>query len=439
MKSLPILLAMSCLISCRQRGTGSNLKHPITATSMQPTQPLTPCTPSTSNVDANQYFAKIGRQIMNANQQNTFTDPYDPELFCFRTRAMGGVHSFANPTNRTVTFDLGLLYLQDDQVDADLAMIIAHELAHVTLQHGARIPLPTELPDDFDRAELDRRLRLKAVFVDKQTNLKKSIAVNAHTDNMYENYVWLVQNNDDIIATLKPKLKTSDNETLARVATLVAALKSSFSSIFENTKPDAVIEANFMIQSRELILTLTEEIPGVANAIKTVGGCTIPRDAINCLGQIASYSRERVQPINIQLMTNILPQDDDPAAYAPYAQWMEQQADEVGYELYLRAGFKPERAHSAFNAIMKIKSPETLEQCLVALQAPQPPNRVEANEDRKYPNACFRRYNLQIAEMAEHKNEYAVLAEKATTLNLPDTVGELKHLRTVYPAENLGN
>jgi hypothetical protein len=29
---------------------------------------------------------------------------------------------------------------------------------------------------------------------------------------------------------------------------------------------------------------------------------------------------------------------DDPNHYAPWMQWMEQQADEVGFELYLRAG-----------------------------------------------------------------------------------------------------
>ena len=192
-----------------------------------------------------------------------------------------------------------------------------------------------------------------------------------------------------------------------------------------------------MIQSRELIRTITEDIPSVATAIKAAGTCVSPRNVTYCLGQLASYQALRVQPVSTQLITASMPLGDNPEAYPPYAQWMEQQADEVGYEFYLRAGFKPDRYETFFKAVMKKKSPTTVDECLKSMSevSPTPPSRLDEAEDSKHPSSCFRIYDINITETLKHHSVYTDLAAKAVLTDLPEAMGELGELRKTYPAQ----
>lgn len=438
-----IAVSLCQFAGCKQRPShaapAARLRHVIGATSVPPQQALGTCLPPSAHLDAANYFGKIARHLMTENDR-TFQGVYDPELFCIRARQIPDFNASSSAKTRSLAVDTGLLHMTDDQVDADIAMVIAHELAHITLQHGARDPKPSELPDDVDRDELDRRLRLKAVFLDKKESLRKSIAINGHTDDIYDDYIWLIGDLSSIIAALKPTLSTRDDAAIARATTLANALKKSFASLFlekEDGKHDSILESNLMIQSRELIRTMTEDIPGIATAIKAAGTCTTPRNITYCLGQLANYQKLRVQPIATQIITTSMPIDDNPETYPPYAQWMETQADEVGYEFYLRAGFKPERFATFFKAGLKKKAPTKVEACLAAINqiAPTAPSRLDEAEDSKHPGSCFRLYDINITETLKHHSIYSDLAAKATLTDLPNTTGELLELRKNYPAE----
>lgn len=435
--SMIILLAESCKQRSGNSPHATELRHIVGVTSVQPEHPLTPCTPATDFTDAAEYFEKIGRHLMTANPA-TFKDGYAPEHFCFHVHYVSEFNAGSSSKTRRAVFDTGLLFMADDQVDADIAMVVAHELAHITLQHGAREALPSELPDDIDRGELDRRMRLRAVFADQKLNLRKSIAANARTDGIYDDYIWLVTNLPEITAFIQPRLSPKDALSITRATEIASKLRSSFAPLFDDdsVKHDGALESSFIIQSRELIRTLTEDIPAVATAIKTAGTCQTPRDVTMCLGQIAQHHKLRVQPVFYQLLKR-MPLADDPEAYPPYGQWMEQQADEVGYEFYLRAGFKPERAGTFFKAALRAHSNDAVDTCLTELQEPNPdaPERVDQKNDTKHPSSCFRIYDIHISETLKHSTIYKDLVAKAVITNLPETSGMIEALRKTYPSQ----
>lgn len=439
---LSLALNLCGVVACKHRGPATppaaRLRHVLGATSVTPAQTLGPCIPPTEHMDAVGYFTKIANRLMVKNGE-TFKGVYAPELFCIRARNIPDFNAVSNAKTRSLAINTGLLHMTDDQVDADVAMVIAHELAHITLQHGARDPQPSELPDDIDRDELDRRLRLKAVFLDKKENLRKSIAINGRTDEIFDDYVWLAKDLPEIIATLKPLLSTHDDTAVARAVSIAGALQKSFALIFtdQDSKHDPVLESNFMIQSRELIRTMTEDIPKVATAIKAAGTCVTPRNTTYCLGQLASYQKLRVQPIATQLISESMPLGDNPEAYPPYAQWMEQQADEVAYEVYLTAGFREDRFATFFKAALMKKAPNKIESCMNAINqtSPTPPSRLDETDDIKHPSSCFRVYDINITETLKHHSVFEDLAAKATITNLAETAGELAELRKNYPGE----
>lgn len=443
----PILAAvfvLFSLMSCKQRSTAptptSSLRHVLGKTSVTPQHEFEPCSPASEFVDAASYFEKIARHIMTKNPK-TFEGPYCPELFCIHARNVSHLNAVSSEKSRLIAANTGLLSMADDQVDADIAMAIAHELAHITLQHSERDPTLSELPDDIDAKELDRRLRLRAVFRDKKLSLRKSIAVNAHVDQIFNDYIWLVVAIEEISSALKPLIKSREASSLELAGKRAAKLHSSFASVLgdSTTKNQSENEANFMIQSRPLIQSLTEDIGSISAAIKNVGNCMAPSpcEVLNRLGKVANYQKIRVQPIALQLNELFMPLEDNPDAYPPYAQWMEQQADEVGYELYLRAGFKPERFETYFKAALKLKSEISTDECLKKIKNSSIPDRTEDEDlDRSHPSRCFRFYNINVTEMLRHNDAYKELAEQATILNIPETDGELKALRGIYgPAE----
>lgn len=428
--------------SCRQRTSpkapASTLHHVLGATSVAPLQDLESCIPATDMTDATTYFDQVAQYLMAKNME-TFKGPYAPDQFCIHAREYSNLNAASSPANRLVALNTGLVWMAPDQVDADIAMPIAHELAHITLQHGERDPRPSELPDDIDQKELDRRLRLRAVFRDQKLNLRKSIAVNAETDQIFDDYVWLVANTEEITTALKPLTSSRDSSAIDTVLKIATQLRSTFTVVLGDptvAKNNPVSEANLMIQSRVLIQTLTQDFAKIKSAIKDVGNCQPPSpcDTLSRLGQIASYQSVRVQPVALQLNTLFMPLEDNPDSYPPYAQWMEQQADEVGYELYLKAGFKPERFETYFKAALQRKSETSTAECLKAIQDKTPPSRTEDEDlDRSHPSRCFRFYNIHIAEILRHHEAYKELGEKASTLNLPETAGKLKELRDRYP------
>ncbi len=108
--------------------------------------------------------------------------------------------------------------------------------------------------------------------------------------------------------------------------------------------------------------------------------------------------------------------------------WREQEADEVGYEYYLKAGFKPE----FYGTRIKDKGSQEYNQCediLSKLREGQQVTIERGNES--HPSECWRAYNIQFLETIKHKNDYSSLLSKATIVEL--FPGELDRVKVYIP------
>ena len=84
------------------------------------------------------------------------------------------------------------------------------------------------------------------------------------------------------------------------------------------------------------------------------------------LRHLINFSKSHIKP-GIQATVGLtLAANDDPNQYAPYIQWTEQQADEVGFEIYLRAGLNPDRFTTYLEQMMK--SDQSFAECVDKIQ-----------------------------------------------------------------------
>lgn len=101
--------------------------------------------------------------------------------------------------------------------------------------------------------------------------------------------------------------------------------------------------------------------------------------------------------------------------------WREQEADEVGYELYFRAGFEPSEM-SGFERSLIVE--EEYQKCLddrVKLKV------LPTRGTRSHPEHCWRIYDRMVLEPEFDEDVYAPLMENAKTVTL--FPGELDALK----------
>lgn len=433
-----ILVPFFLLSHCKSRvagSAGSKIKHQIGKTSVAPVQEFSPCIPSAYYTDAQNYARTIADHIMKSNPE-TFKGPYQPEKICLSIYDAPSYQASSTSEDGRLTLQTGLFFLADDQTDADLAMVIAHELAHITMQHPHTTPKPTQLPGDVDHEELERRLNLQSVYADRKLNLEKSISINARTEGIYDDYLWLVFETTSIVEQLRPLVPASDSAFFHAAVQSADGIRSRLPEISMSTRADSRLESKLVVQANALVTLFTQNIETVARLLAHPNQCheTMPCDLIQRLGRIASYHALRVEPVVSELITGTMPVEDDPLAYPPFAQWYEQEADEVGFEFYLRAGFKAERYGTYWKAAMQLQSQQKLESCMQDIKNSIKPQRTGEEPRSVHPNHCFRLYNIAVSEMLIHSDIYADLSAKAQTLNLPETVGQLTELRRAYSA-----
>src|SRR5690606_25032602 len=97
------------------------------------------------------------------------------------------------------------------------------------------------------------------------------------------------------------------------------------------------------------------------------------------------------------------------------ANWSEAEADEVGFEFYLRAGFAP----VYYNWISERYMNENLAACRAKLAAlNQRGGEIPERGTGSHPADCWRIYDISVREAAEHVEDYRALLAGATKVDV---------------------
>lgn len=425
------------LVSCKSRHetTLSRAKHQFGATSVPRSDPFPDCVPQTSDGELLAYGQAIANHLMKSNP-STFTGVYAPDKLCLSVMDDAFRMGFARSDVGVYGFFAGLLFMTEDQKDADLAMVLSRALAQITLQLATREPTADELPNDIDQTELRRRFRLKSIFEDKKLSMKQGIARDAKTDGSFADFVWLVRDLEAVIPGLEKLSKANERNVFEFMRSTAAKINGQFPAIIRDGGGDPSDESEFVLRSARLVTAITSELSKVSAIIAKPILCddTMPCEDIQKIGRLASYIQARINPVRASITKLKMPEEDDPSQYPPYAQWADQLADEVGFEIYLRAGFKPERYETYMRSVLPGERPGALEACQQALDQREVPSRLQDTHGISKQATCFRIYNISVVERAKYASEHQDLLVKAQTEDLAETSGQLAKLRDQYVA-----
>lgn len=101
----------------------------------------------------------------------------------------------------------------------------------------------------------------------------------------------------------------------------------------------------------------------------------------------------------------------------------ESEADEVGLELYIRAGFEPQHYPGRFVSKLQRKAAtdstfkNALEECHAWIKGGKDIPKVEGT----HPAACWRIYNLSVSELTKHEKDYAPLLDRTLIVDVDGT------------------
>jgi hypothetical protein len=421
-----ILLALVFILTltagaCKTTGPlAGRPKHIIGRTSVDPEPSVATCVQTEENPAGVAYIKGLAEWIMKKNP-DTFKGPYAPNQFCYRVIPQPDINSSANVALKYISVTAGLLRL-DNATDADIAAVIAHELAHITLQHTARAPVKEEMPADYDPVEGQRRIDTRAAWTKKVAESRQQLVKSSIREKIAAEIAKLT-NDPKILAHFAQRVEVKNMSDWNRVAREFSKQKN-----IADYREDEFVEAwkdldRISIQFDDLL----GAAPLLRNYVMTGSEeCLANQDCQyrKTFRTILIYSEKIIKTSVAKTVSITLLPQDDPNQYAPYAQWKEQQADEVGFELYLRAGL----AHSRYTSFVEqmMKNNGSLEKCKSLVQDQKvTPNRLTTDFMDVHPDFCFRYNNITVSEMTTHSHVYSELKASAVIETIPGLEGQL--------------
>ena len=427
-KTFPWLLVVISLPSCKSVATDSGVMHDFSNTKAATIQPMGPCvseTPDALKAEA-AYITKLAEVIMKGNPQ-TFNGNLDPSKFCFSVLANRALNASADSHHGHVLMQMGVIELAGN--DASIAGVLAHELSHITMQHGDVVVHPKLLksPDwirvNFQLMELSSSNEAKrresestivsgrnarAEFLSSKSGTNATIAgLKKDIGNLFSSYMG------NIAGLPKVLQKDYDDLSIPVSAEFIDYLMDALANVKPNPQPVGESDVDFRGRESELLAKMrTTKLQLQTEQMKTLNA----EDA-KTLGTYDAMLTEQSQQLEVMLapeeakrkelseiVAGIIDRDAD-------FNWKEQEADEVGFELYLRAGFDP----AYFDWIQKSILSKNLKDCIDRIQTRS--TSIARGQD-DHPDMCWRLYNLEILEAKKHKNDYAPLLKGATRVTV---------------------
>lgn len=463
-----ILCVAFALFACRQKTSASMVKHDFGETS-RPATNLAPCKESSEPQlkPAVAYLRKIATYIADADPK-TFSGPYALEHFCFAVTNDETINAYAKANTREITFNIGTI--RKAEHDAEIAGIMAHELAHVTMQNAITVhpALPknaewNRLNKEFADMRTKTRSIYSAVYKARQANIdaRKDLldhriaslpeTLKIERNNFKENYCTVIT----LLSSLRENQKTStqantnsnSNSPIDDFWSRAFKARQKIAAIYPLDKnedppitgslceqgesaanPQSTPKTSMTEMSTEITaLEVTAE--NLRNKIETAYGekfmlslATLDSIAADIRQKTADLRapEEALQDKIAALVTQIL-------GKGTAANWTEQEADEVGFEFYLRAGLSP----AYFNWIEEVGSNAITKDCRKQLTEIRAGGaNIPDRGSNTHPSACWRMYDIMIYEAKKHANDYAPLLAKACKIDLfPGELLGLKDLQ----------
>ncbi len=278
--------------------------------------------------------------------------------------------------NGRIEFNVGMIQSLDN--DASIASILAHELAHITMAHGVRVS-----DDSFGNDP-----QIKSI----QTQISSKIAARQKASK-------------DGLVVLRALFKK-------RLATDNSGLKSSADQVVES---ESIGESNGAIIDAyanyfALVVELSDPVLGSAKIQNpyTVAEIKQIQDLVISIFE----QNDSISTLNASLLAKKKAKGATPEELA---NWREQEADEVGFEIYVRSGFKPDHFTDLFTYLIKRKGGvPSLRECEKKLEANQIPDRGL----NSHPANCWRIYDVKKAEKDRHLKEYDSYYKTNTAVDL---------------------
>ncbi len=471
-------------ISCRTRSdeNPSQMKHIAGQLSRPNLIKLTPNTcyydkiaSSKGSAEVNKYLQQIFDRITSANR-DIFTGDYAPQNFCISNSPDDYINAFASPHGRIMFTDK---IVKSAPNDAAIAFVLAHESAHILMQHSALKVLSGNL-DYIDHPWLAENRDWKNFLANRpaespENEKKLANARTALSDATKKRAEFLAP----IRKFLNPATNDLENRLRATLNNLdkkTAGINSNVEKMtleLENFKKTPDYQAMSADQKKALdeyygarIKTVLDYSPMISFAIaaarKQLDGIDgmindeLSRALSANLGGILGSQWKKINSAYEQSKTVVkqLEGDQDFNAkiimdkasqligydYNRY-NWMEAEADQVGLELLLRAGFTPDGSQDLFKILLEEvatlssdgdkKKKETVETCLKNLEDLKAGKQVGLPErgNKTHPESCWRLINTGYTELKLHESHYAPFVQKAVmTEAVPGALARIKTL-----------
>ncbi|MCX6123720.1 MAG: hypothetical protein NTV34_03065 [Proteobacteria bacterium] len=448
-----LYIAIGFFHGCKDRSSDSALKHELGKTSRDDSL-VAVCKQSTLQSrypKADGYLRKLLEALATKNE-TAFKGKFSSENICITLVGSGMTNAEAVRQMNTIRFHSGLLVSAPN--DAAVAAILAHEAAHLLMQsvHVAdRVPDAVinnpnwlQVRNDFERAYSSHKADIMA--------LKESISQNANSLRAIEKS-WresapkelleemghlprlqgqteaimggsLKSKKEMVFKDLEAKLKQITLPYITDIYGLTKASQGELAPAIESRPKRAarVPEVSDQLAAENV----DRYIARCKKAIRELKAISKPNQYETWLELESSLKSQSFKANELEFTFGAARQKFNTYVKSVVGEeqsfnWQEQEADEVGYELYLRAGFRSEDFNWLNRTQMTLAEAAECEDNYISKRLPP------VRGFLRHPGHCWRIYDIQVLEADYHKVEYDPLKKVAILVELfPGALEEAK-------------
>lgn len=408
------VLFFSMLPSCGRSGEDATLKHQFARTSVARTRSPQSCRDGNTHKNIITYVKNLIRYLSKANPK-AFNGDLDGSKVCVVVEDAKELSASMDPNSGTMSINTGIFqkkYGLDS--DAAIATILAHELAHFTMDHANVRPTALDLPPDYDVTAYEAKLAEYKAFETKSSAMIAAAferVTRQHGANLVDAMAPIFAD----IATLQGDARQlRDNEwTTTRFANFKADLEAYQNS--GETKKYQNLMSGYLFSHMESAQAYRTKLrPEIRDASEPWGTMSSAEKLKN---QLVSDAKE-YDSGKLELVPELK------RLRAPHFQWDEEQADEVGFEFFIRAGFEPAVFPELLNKLAH--HVEGAGDCAKEVNQNSMPPRIHPDREPRgnHPDACWRYWNLRFQEPKIHDVEYTRLMPRVPLMDLPQLAGQ---------------
>ncbi|NDE15296.1 hypothetical protein EBZ80_10240 [bacterium] len=407
-------MTLGFLASCGHAQDGATLKHQFGRTSVVRSHPVIACKDGNSHQDIISYVKSLLRHIAAANP-GTFKGDLAIGKVCVQVVDDEKISASMDPASGLMRVYTGL-FLPRHGFDSDAAIagVLSHELAHFTMNHGDARPTALDLPADYDDGAYKAKLaEYKAIESKASSMMSETIhdVALAYGPRLLDALPPVF---DEIRQLGGTDRQRRDNQWTAdlfkefKIEIQLMKAKGDKAGVERMLSGYMFTHIKYALDYRAKLSAATRDANEPwATMLKATG----EKDAGIARAEAYGAEKEKLVPELKRLR-------------APAFQWEEQQADEVGFEFYIRAGFEPRIYPEVFNQLAHFV--EGAGECSKEVSVNSVPPRIHPDREPRgsHPDGCWRYWNARYSEPEHHDAEYSPLMPVHPVVDLPALAGQ---------------